>query len=339
MQRITAAILASLACGPALANDGIAGVSAGGIVFRKTDAIAMKKEVLNVSHDLITVDYEFVNESPADVEETIVFPLPAYTAAQQPSDTYYGQPNGFIIRVDGKPVGFTSRLTALHEGRDVTAQLRQLGLSDAQIADSPTFARAPRGAAVPDMTAQQRQQLEKLGLLTDYYGGDELQPAWQVQVNYVWRQKFPAGKVVRVHHAYRPFVSAGPGESTMDEDFSRRYCADQAFMQAWRKIAARNQAGMVNARHVSYILKTGNTWKRGIEDFTLNIIKRKPSELVSLCFPGTVKKIDAHTFQVRLSNFQPADDLNVYFGNVGYDFGDNSGVRPIVGARAPSSDK
>jgi hypothetical protein len=81
---------------------------------------------------------------------------------------------------------------------------------------------------------------------------------------------------------------------------------------------------------VSYILKTGNTWKRGIEDFTLNIVKRRPSELVSLCFPGTVKKIDALTFQVRLSSFQPAEDLQVYFGNVDYDAADNSGVMPAL---------
>jgi hypothetical protein len=120
MPRMLAASLAALLWSlPAHANDGIAGVTMGGIVFKKTDAVAMKKEVLSVSHDLITVAYEFVNESAADVTETIVFPLPPYTAAQQPSGTYYGQPNGFLIRVDGQPVGFTSRIVALHEGEDV----------------------------------------------------------------------------------------------------------------------------------------------------------------------------------------------------------------------------
>ncbi|RSZ56864.1 DUF4424 family protein [Massilia atriviolacea] len=72
----------------ALPNDGIAGVSADVIVFRKTDAIAMKKEMLNVSPSLIRVDYEFLNKSPNDVKETIVFLLPAYPAMTQGSDTY-----------------------------------------------------------------------------------------------------------------------------------------------------------------------------------------------------------------------------------------------------------
>lgn len=311
----------------AFANDGIAGVSTGGIVFRKTDAIAMKKEVLNISHDLISVDYEFVNESARDVEETIVFPLPEYPVAIQMSDTYYGQPSGFSIHVDGKPVGFTTRLQAMLEERDVTAQLRKAGLSDAQIAFSEAFERG--GAKVPALSAQQRQQLTKLGLIGELADG-ETGPRWSVQVNYVWQQKFPANKVLRVHHEYRPFVSAGPGNSWIDEGFEKRHCADKAFFKAYEKVAARNEAGYVNGRAVSYILKTGNTWKRGIEDFTLNIVKRNPAELVSLCFPGDFKRIDAKTLQVRLKNFQPAADLDIYFANVASDAEDSSGVMPAV---------
>jgi Domain of unknown function (DUF4424) len=312
----------------AQANDGIAGVSAGGIVFRKTDAIAMKKEVLAVSHDLITVDYEFLNESAADLEETIVFPLPAYTAALQGSDTYYGQPDGFSIRVDGKAVPFTSVLVALDEaGNDVTATLRKLGLTNAQIANNPAFGAAPK---VPPLTAQQKRQLHKLELMTNDGPSGPDEPTWRVQVNYVWKQKFPANQVVRVHHAYHPFVDGGPGAWGIDPDFGRRYCADAGFLKARGRIAARGGMGdAVPAVFVSYILKTGNTWKRGIEDFTLNLVKRKPDELVSLCFPGTFRKVDGNTLQVKLKNFQPAQDLDIYFGNVDVGSG-HSGVMPVL---------
>lgn len=313
----------------ALANDGIGGVSAGGIVFRKTDAVAMKKEVLNVSHELISVDYEFVNESGADVEETIIFPLPAYPASEQPSDTYFGRPAGFSIKVDGKPVSYRTVVQASLDGADVTAQLRKLGLSDAQIAFHPSF--APR-AKVPPFTAQQRQQLARLKLIGEGAIGYE-GPVWDIQVNYVWKQVFPANKVVRVHHEYRPFVSGGPGESGMDDDTARSYCADAAFLKTWKKLAVRNGdpgGGYLNAAKVSYILKTGNTWKNGIEDFTLNVVKSKPEELVSLCFPGTFKKLDARTYQVRLRNFHPAQDLEVYFGNIGSAAGGDSGEMPVT---------
>jgi hypothetical protein len=146
-----------------------------------------------------------------------------------------------------------------------------------------------------------------------------------VQISYVWRQRFAAGQVVRVHHQYRPFVAAGPGSWALDKDFAQRYCADAAFMKGWRRAA--NGADYLVAEHVEYILKTGNTWKQGIEDFTLNIVKRKPDELVSLCFPGTFRKVDNLTYQVRLRNFRPTEDLRVYFGNVDGGNGD-PGVAP-----------
>ncbi|KQV44931.1 hypothetical protein ASD07_20565 [Duganella sp. Root336D2] len=318
------AIAALTLSSAALANDGIAAVGVGGIVFGKTDAIAMKKEVLNISHNLISVDYEFLNESASDVEETIVFPLPPYPAAQQDSDTYYGQPDGFSIRVDGKPVSFQSRMVArLPDGKDVTAQLRKLGFSNKEIAYSPSFgAKSGRAAA---FTGQQAKQMTKLGLLDK----DNGEPTWKVEVNYVWSQKFPANKVVRVHHDYRPFVAGGPGESGMHEDFAKVYCTDKSYLNARAKVEARNN-GYVNTHNVSYILTTGNTWKRGIEDFTLNIVKRKPDELISLCFPGTFKKIDARTYQVRLLNFQPTQDLEVHFGNVDSSEEDQSGVMPVL---------
>lgn len=307
----------------ALANDGIAAVGVGGIVFGKTDAIAMKKEVLNISHNLISVDYEFLNESAADREETIVFPLPPYPAAQQVSDSYAGQPDGFSIRVDGKPVAFQSRLVArAPNGKDVTAQLRKLGLSNKQIAYSPRFAR--KSGKVDGYTEQQGNQMAKLGLVDN----DSWEPTWMVEVNYVWTQKFPANTVLRVHHEYRPFVAGGPGESTMYGDFQKTYCTDQGYLNA-RATVEQRKDGYVNTSNVSYILTTGNTWKRGIEDFTLNIIKRKPDELVSLCFPGKFKKLDARTYQVRLLNFRPSKDLDVHFGNVENDANRN-GVMPVL---------
>lgn len=309
---VVAALLLPLAAG---ANDGIGVVAAGGIVFKKTDAIAMKKEVLTVGYRRITVDYEFVNESGADVEETIIFPMPAYPASVQVSDTYYGQPGGFAVTVDGKPVQTRTVLAALRNGVDVTAQLRKAGLSDTQIAYGPLFSDRVK---VPPLTAQQRQQLTRLGLFGDERTGEPA-PLWDVQFNYVWQQRFPANQVVRVHHTYRPLIGTGPGEWVLDSFDAKQYCADPAFLKSWNRLAARhgNDAGRyLPSAKVAYILKTGNTWKRGIEDFTLNVVKNDPAELVSLCFPGTFKKIDAKTYQVKLRNFQPTSDLDVYFGNL-----------------------
>lgn len=327
-------IILALALLPALAgaNDGVAGVSAGGIVFRKTDAIAMKKEVLNVSVKLISVDYEFLNESTREVEETIVFPLPAYPLLGLPIDSYYGQPQGFSIRVDGKPVSFTTRLVALMGKKDVTAELKRIGLSEAQIAYNPQFqdhANPAVSVAIPALTAVQKQRLVKAGLFGER--NDANGPLWSAQVNYVWKQRFPVNQIVRVHHEYRPFTDKAFGTAQFDVDLPADYCADKAFIAAYNKMVKRKGAdGSFAVEKVGYILKTGNTWKNGIEDFTLNVTKGAPEELISLCFPGKFKKMNATTYQVRLQNFQPAKDLNIYFGDVATGSDDNSGVMPAL---------
>lgn len=124
------------ATAPAQANDGIANVSIGGVVFRKSDAIVMKKEVLSISHDLISVEHEFANDTGTEVEEVIVFPLPAYPAMQERGDTCYGRPAGFSIRADGRPVAYTT------------------------IACNPWFAPAIKEQP---LTARQTRELDKLG--------------------------------------------------------------------------------------------------------------------------------------------------------------------------------
>lgn len=308
--------LAMAHAAPAVANDGIGAVGAGGILFGKTDAVAMKKEVLSVSAELIKVEYEFLNESKTDVEETIFFPLPEYAAGYHGSPTYYGQPQQFSVDVDGKRKAYQTTFVAKLGAKDVTARLRQLGLSDAQIAYFPSH--TPFDKKVAPLTAAQQKTMIAEGLLAQLYD-EEWVPAWTVKVLYLWQQKFPAGKVVRVRHQYAPFVAAGPGASYLGDgnEFEKKYCGDKAFYKTWNRLAARQgEGGFVNAVWVSYILTTGNTWKNGIEDFTLNLVKGKPDELISLCFPGTFTKINPTTLQVKLRNFHPKQDLDVYFGNV-----------------------
>ena len=327
MKYSIAALLLAVSAG-AGANDAIGSVAAGGIVLGRTDAVAMKKEVLDVGHDRITVDYEFLNESEADVEETVIFPMPPYPVSEQGGDAHYGQPGAFKVTVDGKDVRSRTVVRALVDGKDVTAQLRKAGLSDPQIAYGDMFG-GPGKIKVPPLSAQQRRQLQSAKLLAPGMSGD-LAPQWEAQVSYVWQQAFPRNRIVRVHHEYQPLVGAGPAESAMDRDAVKRYCADPAFLNSWNKLVARARKGQGDypgVAEVDYILTSGNTWKRGIEDFTLNVVKSGAGELVTLCFPGTFAKIDAKTYQVRLRNFHPTHDLAVFFGNT-VSSDDTTGAEP-----------
>jgi hypothetical protein len=309
----------------ALANEGMNGVPVGGIVLNNTDRIALKKQVIDISRTLVSADYELLNESAGELEETITFPLPEYPARPDGA-TYYGEPNNLMITVDGKPAKFKTVMSARFKGASVTAQLRKLGLTDAQIAYNPAFGVE---LAFNPLTPNQELLLGKLNLWTKNAAG-VAGPAWTVQISYVWKQKFPVKTIVRVHHVYRPFVTTGAATWDVQGDFAAKYCADKAFMGAWKKAKAKAGSANVEGKQVHYLLKTGNAWKSGIEDFTLNISKLESSELVSLCFPGNVRR-QAKTFQFRQANFRPKQDLDIYFGNLNeVKIKNNSGVMPSL---------
>lgn len=313
---------------PVLAHaaEGIAGVGVGGIVLNNTDRIALKKQVLNISRAVVSSEYELLNVSAIPLEETITFPLPEYAVRKRAVNAYYGEPNGLRIMVDGKPARFKTVLVARLKDVDVTAQLRKAGLTDAQIAYNPTFGVE---LAFNPLTPAQEQQLARLKLWTRNSAG-VAGPAWTVQPTYKWKQQFPVKQVVKVQHAYRPFVTADAGAGEPTPEFNTKYCADKSFKRAWTRARKKSGKDAVEGNHVHYLLKNGNAWKNGIERFTLNISKLESGELLSLCFPGKARKPNARTFQFRQSNFRPGQDLDIYFGNLGQVKVKHRGIMPTL---------
>lgn len=331
---LVANVMFLLGAAPALANDGLGSVALGELVLGKTDSIAMQKEVLEIGWKEIKVDYDFVNESDKDVTENIIFPLPEY-GFHGDTSSYAGEPGGFRVEVDGKPITFKTHIVAVQHDRKssksriVTPLLRSLGLSDRQIAlfpwmqgfQNPGF--DPRPASeIRVFTNKQLQELRKKGLFSE--GDPDLFPRgealWDVRVTYSWRQTFLAHGKVHVHHRYAPFVTAGIWDYYHDEnELKSRFGADEAFLKVWRRYKETLTSPLdrgLPATSVAYILKTANTWKDGIRDFTLRIRKSRPQEIVSLKFPGTARRIDSKTLEFRHTNFRPTQDLDVYFGNV-----------------------
>jgi len=309
---------------PAFANDGIAAVGLGGLILAKTDDIAMKKEVLNVGWQQISIDYEFLNESSSDKEETITFPLPEYPVFDPYNLSYFGQPDAFSIAVDGQSVPYKTIVQVFEPGRagkrfNITKELEDLGLSKEQMLD-------------PNLLIQNRSKKAKAqikALVDKGYlelDAQECQANWTVEVNYQWKQVFPAGRVLHVHHQYRPFSSAYLGFNDRKQLKDVNFCQDKSFTDSWeRKLKQAEEAKTsVEGTYVSYILKTGNTWKNGIEDFTLNLRKGSSQEMVTLCFPSDFTRIDDKTLQTHITNFHPTNDLNVYFANIKADDFDSS---------------
>ena len=104
LRRVLLALLLSAPL-PALANDFVAGLGAGGLILGRTDAITMDKEDLFISMDEVKVDYVFRNTTDKDVETIVAFPMPDIAAnphwmpnlPDDTSDNFLG----FEVSVDG----------------------------------------------------------------------------------------------------------------------------------------------------------------------------------------------------------------------------------------------
>jgi hypothetical protein len=326
---------------PALANDGFGGLSATGLTFGQTDAVAMEEERLFISIDEVAVDYVFRNTTAADVTGEVIFPLPpiavwsGYEAMMNlPEDLTRPDVVGFTATVDGQPVDVTiDRIAVLEEGfdeeappsrqydnpgKDVTADLERLGIP-------LTLDYLAVREVLLTFPEDKRNEVAALGL-GEYYAGDpanQIPPdvwgAWSIVTRYHWTQTFPAGKAVKISHSYtnRPpgalFYWTDPLEEyqTYLKDM---YCIDDGTSKALVK-ALKNPEGdefgsFGNAYNISYVLRTANSWAGPIGKFTLTLDKGAPENVISLCADG-VKKTSPTTFVVEKTNYSPDRDLEV----------------------------
>jgi hypothetical protein len=238
-KRAVAALALAVSIGPASANDGFTGLTATGLQFQKTDAIAMESEDLFIGLDEIRVDYVFRNTTGADVTGIVAFPMPAvylssliysptrYTAAELDVEN----PLGFTATIDGKEVAVATDRRAYvvppetapvdpnapyvpppasaeydAPGEDVTDYLTSLGIPI--VFDSEAVF-----AALDKLPEDKVRELEARGLA--FKGAPENGPemrwdtGWSIMIRHAWTQTFPAGAEVKIAHRYKAMPSGG----------------------------------------------------------------------------------------------------------------------------------
>jgi Domain of unknown function (DUF4424) len=326
---------------PSFANDGFGGLSATGLTFDQTDAVAMQEENLFLGVDKVKVDYVFRNLTDKDVTGEVIFPLPpvfvwsGYDGMMNlPEDLTQPDLVGFTATVDGQPVKVTIDRIAVMEdgfdqvnppakqydnpGRDVTADLARFGIDltlDFQTVHDQLM-------ALPE---DKRAEVTRLGL-AEYDAADATQnlPAdvfgqWSIVTRYHWTQTFPAGKETKISHSYTNRPAGGLFSwSEPIEDYQTslvdQYCIDAGTSKAMVK-ALKNPQGdefgnYGTAWNLSYVLRTANSWAGPIGKFTLTLDKGDPKNVISLCADG-VKKTGPTTFVVEKTNYSPDRDLEV----------------------------
>lgn len=318
------AALAVMLGGPmARANDSTARVGAGGLVLQKSDHIRMLSEHLSISVKRIEVEYRFRNESSGTIETVVAFPMPEFHWDPEQDATWrnIGPVESFLVHVDGKPAVVRAERKALLDGRDITAQLRRAGLNEDQI--FRTFGEA-FGYSGMTLSGPLVARLQAIG------ASSGTMPRWKVAETVYWNQAFPPGEEVVVTHSYRPFAGrifgtystqwppsaeSVPVSSNGDVD---RACLDEGSMKtvlnkARQKVKDGAESGYIYLNDVEYILGTGRNWKDSIGDFTLDIVKESPQDVVSLCFPGKPERIGDRTLRFTMHDYVPQDRLLLNF--------------------------
>jgi hypothetical protein len=318
-------LLSLVAALPANANDSVAELRPGGLVFITSDTIVMEREELRISPGQIRVDYVFRNTAEVPQTVTVAFPMPVIEGNPWiiPAIPQADSANflDFSVTVDGKAVTPKLQQRAEIAGIDVTDVLRTSGLP------LEPFAQATKDA-VAALTEEAKREFLRRGLLiVDTYDNDgtgmkdHYMPYWSVRTTFHWEMTFKPGVETLVSHTYTPSVGGTAGISFVENDkfsgrqfdlYRRRYCMDDAFLAAVQKGIASSDP-MLPAfveNRIAYVLTTGKNWAGPIRSFNLTIDKEHPDSLVSFCADG-VTKTGPTTFEVRYQDYYPESDLDI----------------------------
>ncbi len=293
--------------------------------MKRESRITMAKEVLFISESTVRVDYDFRNDTDADITTDVAFPIPDYSLEMediQPSRQGF---DGFKLWVNGKPVQYKTEARAMVGNHDYSALLESTGVDVASYGHSIDNDTQPQ---IKSLSKTQREQLEKAGVIDKEYDA----PNWKVRKKYYWSQTFPAHAITHIRHEYTPVLgnSNSIAYGTMlkngkvrSEDWElASVCPTPPLLRTLREDTQRPHH-VVGIDYVDFILTTANTWKRPIEDFTL-IVEKPPIDhdpnhpptgvnFVSFCWDGPIEKIDADHFKAHITNLIPKKELRVGF--------------------------
>lgn len=169
-------LLAALVpAGLAAANDSMATLGAGGLLFVRSPDITLESEDLSISTDQVRVAYRFTNTGDTDQHVMVAFPMPDITGdgdfmvaipTEDPENIF-----GFSTRFEGRLVTAQLHQYAFALGIDRTTYLTSLGIPLLPF-DSETQ------QALNALSHAEQQRLQELGLVIpmEYDAGNGPRP-------------------------------------------------------------------------------------------------------------------------------------------------------------------
>ncbi|MHB1109154.1 MAG: DUF4424 domain-containing protein [Devosia sp.] len=309
--------------GGALANDTMATLGTGGLVFVQTGSVKMVSEDLYVSPTEVRVKYEFRNEGEVDAKTLVAFPLPDIAGSP---DFMVSIPTedtenifGFQTLFNGEPVDAVLHQYAFAQNIEYTDLLRELGLPLTPYGTETL-------AAIAALSEEQKADLLHRGLIVplEFDAGQgwqkEYYPSWTLKSTYSWEATFPVGETVTVEHSYKPSVGGTVAVTFLAEPYEnydpatvykKKYCTDEGFIRTVERTLPNPEeryGAPFTESWISYIWSTGANWAGSIGRFHLTIDKGSPDNLVSFCWDGEVEKTSPTTFEMEAQDWWPPWD-------------------------------
>jgi hypothetical protein len=326
----------------AFSNDGIAGFKGGKIElnFNSNIAVSIKSEILKVSQTKVDVDYIFYNDSMKDEEILIAFPFPEIDC----SDFRFDLNNEFGATINGIPASLNEEITITSKGKDITDQVKKLGLKLCRdesfelemIANIKVNITNPEKFKFSDSCDEviyysndknildKYIQVCKLGYSGDVDGsggiGFPWGPNWNLSKKTYFKVNFPSMKETRIQHSYVPWTGSGSygpkGLGYKKYQKIRKLPVWSIGVHEINKNPLRYEMEISGDRYsVEYILKTAKTWKGPIKNFKL-IIDRGNGIGVSNYIKDY--KLEEDNLVWTAENFIPKEDLVVSFSKYIY---------------------
>lgn len=320
---VAVSFLFATIAGSAAANDTMATLGTGGLVFIQTGTVKMLSEDLYVSPSEVRVKYEFRNEGEADETTLVAFPLPDITGSpdfmvsiptEDPQNIF-----GFQTLLNGEPVQAKLHQYAFAQNIEYTDLLNELGVPLTPFG-------AETMAAIAALSEEQKADLFHRALIVplEFDAGQgwekEYYPNWTLKSTYSWEAIFPVGETVTVEHSYKPSVGGTVAVTFLSEPYEnydpatvykKKYCTDESFIQSVEKTLPNPEeryGAPFSESWISYVWSTGANWSGPIGSFHLTIDKGSPDNLVSFCWDGEVKKTSPTTFEMEAQDWWPPWD-------------------------------
>lgn len=332
---VVIALIVFAACNRVTADVEASDIGAGGLVARNEHNVSIENERLTIEgfprDTKILVEYDFLNHSNQDITTVVAFPIPDYDLGTVNDHMNPGFED-FRVWVDGVEVNYDTDCRAILDGHDYTNMLNTMGIDICTLAyfykcKDGGFDCTMKGEdfQIPKLSEEDRKTLRAYGLIRD----DDY-PEWLVRKRYYWPQTFPAGKIVRMRHEYRPKIGVTkifhPDKENLNPyPKSREWnlvsaCVPPEIRRKFNQHVSSNRDNLIIAEWVQYILTSANTWKKPIKNFELVLNLDIPANwlrqnrfFISFCWDGPVKKTDRNTYKAIKKDFVPDRDLTVYF--------------------------